>query len=178
VSYPERRWRLFPEKWGSPCRRSTYLAESCTLGVVMLRCTTCGQLPSQPVEGGTRIVCRCGKTWLEFRRPVDVEAIKRLAFAALERARVRVHAVPVAGRPGQLTLSVEREPRAEAGWPEEEARRYADAVNGEADLARAMLQLLAELEQLRARVTPPSSRRGSGTMPRVSFVDLDEEKTG
>jgi hypothetical protein len=144
----------------------------------MLRCASCGQPPSQPVEGGTRIVCRCGKTWLEFRQPVDVEAVKRVAFSALERARVRVHAVPVSGDPERFTLSVEREPRKGGGMPEEEAQRYADAVNGEADLARALLQLLAELEGLRARVPPPSSRHGSGTMPRVSFVDLDEEKTG
>jgi hypothetical protein len=148
----------------------------------MIRCASCGQLPTQPVEGGTRIECRCGKTRLEFRQPVDIDAVKRIAFAALERARVRVHAVLLLNRPKLWTLSVENESRAEPGLPEPEARRYAAAINGEADLARAMLQLLAELEDLRAQANQEVARHGSGTMRRVVLEDeefsREEAKTG
>lgn len=146
------------------------------------RCTSCGQLPSRPVEGGIRVVCRCGKTSVEFRQPVDIEALKRLALGALERARLRVHAVPTAHGEG-FTLAVEREPQPRAGLEESDARRYADAINGEAELARAMVQLLAELEDLRRQAlhdarASQAPRHGSGTMPRVPFAGLDDDDDG
>jgi hypothetical protein len=137
------------------------------------------------VEGGVRVVCRCGKTSVEFRQPVDIEALKNLANAALDRARLRVYPVPVLDDSG-FTLSVEHELQRQASLPEADARRYAAAINGEADLARAMVRLLAELEELRRRIAvgpPPAPRHGSGTMPRVTMPtpaaeDDGDEKVG
>jgi hypothetical protein len=57
-----------------------------------------------------------------------------------------------------------------------------DAINGEAELARSVLPLLSELEQLRRFRQEQLVRHGSGTMPRVGAAEPSEpekdEKTG
>ena len=146
------------------------------------RCTGCGKLPTNPVDGGSRLVCGCGAVSVEFRQPVDVLEVRRLTVEALDRARLVVHPVPLHGTRNRFTLGVERGAE-EDGLSRDEARRYADAVNGEAELARATIRLLAELEQLRMIVaTQRRTGSGSGTMPRVEIVtdefSDDEANTG
>lgn len=129
-----------------------------------------------------RLVCRCGKTTVQARAQVDVETLKALAIDALGRARVHVYAVPIAEPANGFTLAVERDPRVHGGLSKDDARRYAAAINGEAELARAVLPLIAELEQLRAIRQESMARHGSGTMPRVGAPEDargdDEEKAG
>jgi len=71
---------------------------------------------------------------------------------ALIRARAMVYAVPVSGSQGEFTLSADRTAVQQAGLPREVAENYAAAVNGEAELARSMLNVLAELERLRCHM--------------------------
>jgi hypothetical protein len=140
------------------------------------RCSACGQLPSHPVDGGVRCVCRCGRTSVEFRQAVDLVALKQLAIRGLERARLSVHAVDT---PGGYTLAIERDARpVTPGLSREDATRYADAINGEAELARAALQLIAELETVRGLLAELRSRHGSGTMPRITPLPEHAKKTG
>ncbi len=74
--------------------------------------------------------------------------LRERARQAIERARFKVYPVPIAGKPGYFTLATEAEAVHEAGFDEERARRYASAINNEAELARAMIIVLAEYERL------------------------------
>jgi hypothetical protein len=71
---------------------------------------------------------------------------------ALLRARAMVYAVPISGSQGEFTLSADRSAQDQTGLPREVAETYAAAVNGEAELARSMLNVLAELERLRCHL--------------------------
>jgi hypothetical protein len=71
---------------------------------------------------------------------------------ALLRARAMVYAVPVTSSRGEFTLSSDRVAVEQAGLSHEIAENYAAAVNGEAELARSMLNVIAELERLRERL--------------------------
>jgi hypothetical protein len=63
-----------------------------------------------------------------------------------------VYAVPVTGSHGEFTLSADRSAVERAGLPRDVAENYAAAINGEAELARSMLNVLAELERLRCHM--------------------------
>ena len=63
-----------------------------------------------------------------------------------------VYAVPINGSQGEFTLSADRTAVEQTGLPREVAENYAAAVNGEAELARSMLNVLAELERLRSHL--------------------------
>jgi hypothetical protein len=120
---------------------------------MFLKCSDCGgvvrPMPSTPGV----LTCTCGrmKTPLPVP-PVDLARIKQLSMNALLRARAMVYAVSVSGLPGEFTLSADRVAVEKAGLPRESAENYAAAVNGEAELARAMLTVIAELERLRDRL--------------------------
>jgi hypothetical protein len=83
---------------------------------------------------------------------VDLASVRQLSMNALIRARAMVYAVPVSGSHGEYTLSADRTSVQRAGLPREVAENYAAAVNGEAELARSMLNVLAELERLRCHL--------------------------
>jgi hypothetical protein len=86
----------------------------------------------------------------------------------MQRAKLAVHPVPVLRASGCYTLSTESEPLPDAVLSRADAERYAAAINGEAELARAMLAVLSELEALRgelaqARESSPDLFQSTGT---------------
>ncbi len=120
---------------------------------MFLKCSDCGGVVRPTPSTPGVLTCTCGrmKTPLPVP-PVDLARIKQLSMSALLRARAMVYAVPVSGSPGEFTLSADRVALEKAGLPREAAENYAAAVNGEAELARAMLTVIAELERLRDRL--------------------------
>jgi hypothetical protein len=80
--------------------------------------------------------------------PIAIAELRDRAFAALSRARFMVQAVSIPGHPGRYTIT-EGDAPPELGLAREAADRYADAINNEAALARALLLLIAELEHHR-----------------------------
>jgi hypothetical protein len=98
----------------------------------------------------------------------DEDEVRECALEAMKRARVAVHPVPVAGANGCYTLSTESAPLPDGALSRADAERYAAAINGEAQLARAVMVVLNELETLKkelekARALPlPHSDIGGG----------------
>ena len=120
---------------------------------LFLRCSECGGL-ARPIPSTPGVLtCTCGhmKTPLPIP-PVDLASVRQLSMNALIRARTMVYAVPVSGSHGEFTLSADRMSVDHAGLPRDVAENYAAAVNGEAELARSMLNVLAELERLRCHL--------------------------
>ncbi len=79
----------------------------------------------------------------------DEDDVRERALQAMRRARIAVHPVPVVGASGYYALSTEAEPTPDAVLNRADAERYAAAINGEAELARAMLLVLSELDALK-----------------------------
>ena len=120
---------------------------------LFLKCSDCGGL-ARPIPSTPGVLtCTCGrvKTPLPIP-PVDLASVRQLSMNALIRARAMVYAVPVSGSQGEFTLSADRSPVEQAGLQRDVAENYAAAVNGEAELARSMLNVLAELERLRCHL--------------------------
>jgi len=115
-----------------------------------LRCEGCGgfALPS-PTEPGVH-ECSCGKTRTREKIAVDLDALRARAMDALLRARLAVHAVRVPGTQDGYTLSMDLEATPTLVLARDVAERYAEAINGEAALARAVLRVIAEVHQLRS----------------------------
>ncbi len=90
---------------------------------------------------------------------LSLAKVRERAHQALERARFKIYPVPIAGKPGYFTLATEAEAVRETGFDEEHARRYASAINNEAELARAMIMVLAEYERLAAELAAQRTTR-------------------
>jgi hypothetical protein len=82
----------------------------------------------------------------------DASDLRLRALQAMQRAKLAVHPVPVLRASGCYTLSTEAEPLPDAVLSRADAERYAAAINGEAELARAMLAVLAELDEVRGEL--------------------------
>ena len=82
----------------------------------------------------------------------DAGDLRSRALQAMQRAKLAVHPVPVLRASGCYTLSTEAEPLPDAVLSRADAERYAAAINGEAELARAMLAVLAELDAVRGEL--------------------------
>lgn len=82
----------------------------------------------------------------------DANELRLRALQAMQRAKLAVHPVPVLRASGCYTLSTEAQPLPDAVLSRADAERYAAAINGEAELARAMLAVLAELDAVRGEL--------------------------
>ncbi len=91
----------------------------------------------------------------------DEHDVRERALQAMRRARIAVHPVPVTGATGFYTLSTEVEPMPDGVLSRADAERYAAAINGEADLARAMLLVLSELDALKEELAKAKSPPGA-----------------
>jgi hypothetical protein len=120
---------------------------------LFLKCADCGGL-ARPIPSTPGVLaCTCGRVRTPLPiPPVDLASVRQLSMNALIRARAMVYAVPVTGSHGEFTLSADRSAVERAGLARDVAENYAAAVNGEAELARSMLNVLAELERLRCHM--------------------------
>jgi hypothetical protein len=98
---------------------------------------------------------RAARTWF------DAEDLRVRALQAMQRAKLAVHPVPVLRASGCYTLSTEPHPLPDSVLSRADAERYAAAINGEAELARMMLAVLAELDAIKGEL---EQARTSGVM--------------
>lgn len=78
----------------------------------------------------------------------DLAELRRLVELALQRAQARVRVTRVAGarEPRCFAVGHDAEESPGALLTEGEAQRFVEAINGEAELARAVLRLLVRLD--------------------------------